>query len=275
VTRVRTADGLTLAVDGYGDGQRAVVLLHGGGQTRHAWARTATALAAAGWSAYVPDLRGHGESDRALDGRYRLDDFVDDVAAVARCADPTPVLVGASLGGAAALLYAGERRGAAGALVLVDVGVRARDDGVARIVDFMRRHVDGFASLDDAAAAVAAYTPQRERAARPAGLAKNLRRDADGRYRWRWDPELLANFDVDSVARNARVEAALRAVAARRLPTTVVHGARSDVLDAETAAETARLAGATVTSVADAAHMVAGDANDAFSDALLRFLRSL
>jgi pimeloyl-ACP methyl ester carboxylesterase len=50
---------------------------------------------------------------------------------------------------------------------------------------------------------------------------------------------------------------------------------RSDVLDAEAAAQTARLAGASLTRVADAAHMLAGDANDAFSAALVRFLRSL
>ena len=273
--KLRTADGLWVAIDRYGEGGPPIVLAHGGGQTRHAWAATAETLAERGWTAHTLDLRGHGESDRAPDGRYALDGFVEDLATVAQAAGDRPVLVGASLGGVAALLYAGERGGAAAALVLVDVGVRARADGVARVVGFMRRHVDGFASLDDAAAAVAAYTPQRERALRPDGLAKNLRRDADGRYRWRWDPQLLANFDVASVARNARIEAALRGVAARRLPTTVVHGTRSDVLDADEAAETARLAHGTLAHLADAAHMVAGDANDAFPAALLRFLRSL
>ena len=269
--RVRTADGLALAVARFGEGSRAIVFAHGGGQTRHAWEMTARAVAERGWTAYTFDLRGHGDSDRASDGVYTLDGFADDVCAVAQLAGGEPVLVGASLGGAASLIAAGERAIAATGLVLVDIGVRARDAGVERIVAFMREHVDGFASLDEAAAAVAAYAP-RSRAARPEGLHKNLRRDADGRYRWHWDPRLLANFDLDQVSRNARMEAALRGIAERGLPMTVVHGGRSDILDDATAEETARLAGGTVTRVDDAAHMVAGDANDAFTGGLLAFI---
>lgn len=265
----RTADGLALAGDRAGTGARSVLFAHGGGQTRHAWAASARAVAARGWSVVTFDLRGHGESDRAPDGRYALDGFVDDVAAVAATLPEPPVLVGASLGGAAALLYAGERHGSARGLVLVDVGVRARREGIERIIGFMQRHVDGFASLADAASAVAAYAPRAGRTANIEGLHKNLRLDPDGRYRWHWDPALLEGFDPTQVARNGRVEAALRALT---IPLTVVHGGRSDVLDTATAEETARLGRGTVTRVSDAAHMVAGDANDAFTDALLAFL---
>jgi len=268
----RTDDGLDIAGDRFGEDARTVIFAHGGGQTRHAWAASARAVAAHGWSAITFDLRGHGESDRAPDGTYTLDGFVADVAAVAATGATPPVLVGASLGGAASLLYVGERHGAARALVLVDIGVRARDEGVARIVGFMQRHVDGFASLEDAATAVAAYAPRAGRSGRTEGLRKNLRLDPDGRYRWHWDPALLDAFEFDQVTRNARVEAALRALT---IPMTVVHGGRSDVLDAATADETARLGGGTVTSVGDAAHMIAGDANDAFTEALLGFLAAL
>jgi pimeloyl-ACP methyl ester carboxylesterase len=270
----RTDDGLDIAGDRFGDGERTVIFAHGGGQTRHAWGGTARAVAQRGWSAITFDLRGHGESDRAPDGTYTLDGFVADVAAVAAAVASPPVLVGASLGGAASLLYVGEGHGAARAraLVLVDIGVRARDEGVARIVGFMQRHVEGFASLEEAVAAVAAYAPRVGRSPRTEGLRKNLRLDPDGRYRWHWDPALLDAFDFDQVTRNARVEAALRALT---IPMTVVHGGRSDVLDAATADETARLGHGTVTSVGDAAHMVAGDANDAFTGALLEFLATL
>jgi non-heme chloroperoxidase len=268
----RTGDGLAIAGDRYGEGAHTVIFAHGGGQTRHAWAASAHAVAARGWSAITFDLRGHGESDRAPDGRYTLDGFVDDVEAVCATVPAPPVLVGASLGGAAALVYAGERRGAARGLVLVDIGVRARDEGVARIIGFMQRHLEGFSSLEEAATAVAAYAPRAGRSTRIDGLRKNLRLDPDGRYRWHWDPALLDGFDVDQVVRNARVEAALRALT---IPLTVVHGGRSDVLDTATAEETARLGHGTVSIVGDAAHMVAGDANDAFTDALVTFLASL
>lgn len=271
--RARTPDGLNVAVERFGDGERAVVFAHGGGQTRHAWDATAHALAARGWSAYTYDLRGHGESDRAPDGVYTLDGFVHDVAAVAELVGRPAVFVGASLGGNASLVYAGENGGDGGGpvrgLVLVDIGVRSADAGVERIVGFMQQHIDGFESLEAAAVAVAAYAPQRARGVRLDGLRKNLHLADDGRYRWHWDPALLANVDRDQLARSQRVEAALRAL---RVPFTVVHGGRSDVLDAATAAETARLGHGTVTSVDDAAHMVAGDANDGFTQALLGFL---
>ena len=271
--RAQTPDGLSLAVERFGEGERAVVFAHGGGQTRHAWDATARAVAARGWSAYTYDLRGHGESDFAPDGVYAVDDFVGDVGAVAALAGRPAVFVGASLGGNAALLYAGERGGDGGGtargLVLVDIGVRSADAGVERIVGLMQQHVGGFDSLEAAAVAVAAYAPQRARSVRPEGLRKNLRLAEDGRYRWHWDPALLANIDREEFARSARTEAALRAL---RVPLAVVHGGRSDVLDAATAAETARLGHGSVISVGDASHMVAGDANDVFSEALLGFL---
>ena len=40
-----------------------VILLHGGGQTRHAWKGTTEKLASSGFYAVALDLRGHGDSD--------------------------------------------------------------------------------------------------------------------------------------------------------------------------------------------------------------------
>src|SRR6185312_11487452 len=54
----------------------------------------------------------------------------------------------------------------------------------------------GFASLDEAAEEVAAYLPQRRRRKDRYELAQLLRRGADGRLRWHWDPAML-----DTVAR--------------------------------------------------------------------------
>ena len=47
-----------------------VLLLHGGGQTRHAWRKTGEALAALGRVAYAIDQRGHGDSEWVEDGAY-------------------------------------------------------------------------------------------------------------------------------------------------------------------------------------------------------------
>lgn len=62
VERVPTADGLTLAVDLYRcDAPRAVVLLlHGGGQSRHAWDVTAQRLHQRGYTVAAYDTRDTG-----------------------------------------------------------------------------------------------------------------------------------------------------------------------------------------------------------------------
>jgi pimeloyl-ACP methyl ester carboxylesterase len=69
----RGAGGIRLTADASGpvDGPPAL-LLHGGGQTRHAWGTTLESLGAAGWRAYTMDLRGHGESAWSPEGDYRM-----------------------------------------------------------------------------------------------------------------------------------------------------------------------------------------------------------
>ena len=93
----RTADGIDLAADRYGDPTRGSVLLaHGGGQTRYAWAKTAAALGALGWEAISVDLRGHGDSGWSPTGDYQIERFAEDLAGVAREIGGQPALIGAS-----------------------------------------------------------------------------------------------------------------------------------------------------------------------------------
>ncbi len=273
-TRFRTSAGLWLVADvvGPADG-RPVLLLHGGGQTRHAWGGTARALGARGFRAVSVDLRGHGESDWSADGEYRLPAFAADVKDVARSFATPPVSVGASLGGLASLLAEGTTEGGVfSALVLVDIGPRLEQSGVDRILGFMGEHVErGFASLDDAADAVASYLPHRKRPKDLGGLSKNLRLDADGRYRWHWDPRFLsgrASTNATSLG-----DELLRATRGLRLPTLLVRGKLSDILSEDAVAEFRQLAPhAQYVDVREAAHMVAGDDNDAFTEAVVRFL---
>src|SRR6188472_1095206 len=84
----------------------AVLLLHGGGQTRHAWGSTAAILAARGWRTLALDARGHGRSDWVADGDYSLTAFAVDVRDVIDHlgGSTSPVLIGASLGGLTSLL---------------------------------------------------------------------------------------------------------------------------------------------------------------------------
>lgn len=268
----RVGSGLNLVGDAWGDSRHApVLLLHGGGQTRHAWGSTAQALASQGWYAVTLDLRGHGESDWAPDGNYMIDAFVADLRDVIAHLGRRPVLVGASLGGMTALLTEGEaQQPVSTAVVLVDITPRVEQQGVERIRAFMTGKPEGFASLEEAADAVAAYIPHRPRPKDLSGLAKNLRKGPDGRYRWHWDPELIS---PTRFARARDPERLLSAARSLRVPTLLVRGKLSDIVSEETAAEfLAAVPHAKYIDVLGAGHMVAGDQNDIFSRAVLDFL---
>lgn len=271
--RFDVAAGVTLVGDCYGEGDaHPVLLLHGGGQTRHAWGGTARVLGASGFRAIALDLRGHGESSWAPDADYRLVAFADDLrAVVAELGEPATV-VGASLGGLLSLLAEGETDGPLlAALVMVDVAPRMEPEGVSRIISFMTDHsVDGFASLDEAADAIAAFLPHRPRPKDLSGLSKNLRQGDDGRFRWHWDPKFVHRSVPDPAFSKQRLDAA---AARLDIPTLLVRGRLSDVLSEEAAAEFRRLVPhADYVDVADAAHMIAGDKNDVFTAAIVDFL---
>jgi peroxiredoxin len=271
------ARGVRLSADMLGAADApAVLMLHGGGQTRHAWDATAKALASRGWRPVTVDLRGHGQSTHPRPPAYALDDFAEDVRAlIAQLAQPA-VVIGASLGGMAALLALTEPTPApAAGLVLVDVAHRFQPRGGGRIVTFMEAHADGFATLAEAADAVAAYLPHRARPRDSDGLRHNLRREA-GRWKWHWDPQVLAQ--ARALIADPRKLTERLTLAATRLaqPCLLVRGAHSDVLTVAIASEFAELvARASLAEVRGAGHMVAGDNNDAFSAAICTWLDAL
>jgi pimeloyl-ACP methyl ester carboxylesterase len=269
------APGIHLAADTFGDPDApAVLLLHGGGQTRHAWHTTATNLADAGWRAITVDLRGHGESAHPRPPAYALEDFTADVRALTSSTAGDPIVIGASLGGIAALLALTESPAApAAGLVLVDVAHRFQPRGGGRIVSFMEEHPDGFVTLSDAADAVASYLPQRARPRDTSGLRHNLRRNDDGRWIWHWDPEILT-WARPLIHNQAQLSERLTNAALRlRQPCLLVRGADSEVLSAGIARDFIELAPtATMTEVPHAGHMVAGDNNDAFTAAICAWL---
>ncbi|OBF88064.1 alpha/beta hydrolase [Mycobacterium sp. 852002-51163_SCH5372311] len=284
--RIPTSGGITLAADCYTrESDRPVVLLlHGGGQNRHAWAASARRLHARGYSVVAYDTRGHGDSDWEPTGQYDVERLASDLIVVReRFADDRPAaVVGASLGGMTILathLFAPPSLWAA--VVLVDITPRMEFDGARRVVSFMAAHPDGFASLEDAADVIAAYNPHRSRPDNLDGLHKVLQRRSDGRWVWRWDPAFItSNFDSLSLdpARGAEQFEAIGQLlldGAQRItaPTLLVRGALSDVVSPRTVAEFQDLVPhAETVDVSGTGHMLAGDDNDAFTGAVTDFL---
>ena len=274
VSSVTSRDGLRLHLHCWGDATGSpLLLLHGGGQTGWAWEASANRLAALGYYCIAPDMRGHGDSAWADDGGYSIDAFADDVRGIAlSCAVP-PVAIGASLGGMSALMVAGDHqqgRVALDALLLVDITPRFERAGTRRVVDFMTAHPDGFATLDEAAAAVHAYLPHRGRRVRNDGLRKNLRQRRDRRWVWHWDPRMLDEARKPDAQWEAQMSAAARRLS---LPTLLISGGMSDVVSSETVAEFLEMVPhARHIEIDDAHHMVAGDSNDAFTGTIIEFL---
>jgi len=273
----------SLISDRYGSGEQPVIMLHGGGQTRHSWDAAARRIADLGHPVYSLDQRGHGESGWVPSGNYAFEDFAKDLVAVTRQVGALhrerPVVVGASLGGFAGMLAEGqENPGGLAALVLVDITPRIDMGGVAKILGFMGDRVeDGFADVEEAADAIARYLPNRARPKDLSGLSKNLRLHDDGRYRWHWDPAFLkAKAHRDPSLGVAAQEAMLRASGNLKLPVLLIRGQNSELVSMEHVREFQELVPhARFTDIRDAGHMVAGDRNDVFAGAVEEFLIAL
>ncbi len=269
-----------LEADIYGHGSKTALLLHGGGQTRHAWRKTARQLADHDYTAIAVDQRGHGASAWVDNGDYAFSDYGADARIVAEEIasrfGAKPIAIGASLGGIASL-YAEGLAPVLSALVLVDITPRMDPKGVAHIQGFMRQNAEtGFASVEECAEAVARYLVTRPRPPSVEGLRKNLRLREDGRYVWHWDPRFLDG--PRTVGHDREGVIAFTEAAARRLtiPTMLVRGGSSELIDENHVALFRELVPhAQFADVSGAGHMVAGDKNDVFASAILKFMNSI
>lgn len=275
---LRSVDGLQLAVQTWGDpNSPALVFAHGFGQTRQAWGASAATLADKDWYCLSADARGHGQSGWSEDGNYDFTQFVDDLRLVAQQPAQRPILVGASMGGLLGIMaQAGPDTSQPTpfrALVLVDITPRWETRGVDRILAFMRAHPQGFATLDQAAAAIALHLPHRKQHKSPQRLRSLLTLGHDGRLRWHWDPRLLEHIAADGKNQQAALLEAARRI---RVPTLLISGEHSDIVSAATISEFLQcVPHASHVRVPDATHMIVGDRNDAFTAAVENFIQPL
>ena len=264
----------------------AILMMHGGGQTRHSWDGAARQLASRGNVVVTVDARGHGDSDWVPSKNYRFRDYCADLRQIApqiasqfSAGNQPPVVVGASLGGLSALLAQkrsddDDDQQLFSAIVLVDITPRMQSSGVDRILGFMSKDMrSGFADVSEAADAIAAYLPNRARPRSLEGLSKNLKQSEDGRWYWHWDPAFVDGPNSIMSYGTTRLEDLLEAARQITVPTLLVRGAKSELVTEEAANEFLEHAPhAKYVDVSDAGHMVAGDRNDVFASAVIEFL---
>ena len=78
-----TANGIDFAIDECGEGPDIALCLHGFPESRKSWRHQLPVLAAQGWHAVAPDLRGYGDTSRPkAQSAYHIDHLVADTAAL-------------------------------------------------------------------------------------------------------------------------------------------------------------------------------------------------
>jgi len=273
--RLTTPSGVSIEFDLWGEVKKdAILLLHGGGQTRHSWNTTADRIIQTGGCAITLDLRGHGDSDWSDHGEYKLSDFSADVAYLIEELEIQPALVGASLGGLVGIYLEGKYRpGSISALVLVDIVPNMNVAGADRVKDFMLEHSKtGFTSLLEVSELLSKYNPYREKSSDLEGLKKNLRKRGE-KWFWHWDPMFISSErgEENPDMRNPRVLNELCSNIS--VPMLLVRGKLSDlVTEVEVDEFLKTYPSASYADVSGAGHMVVGDKNDVFAHEVIEFL---
>ena len=209
------------------DGPGSVVMLHGGGQTRHTWRRAAKRLQQQGIACLTFDQRGHGDSDWIDAGDYLLDDFLADVERVLDDWGRPCVLIGTSLGGLVSMMAAGTQRPLIRGLAMIDTAPQLNPREIEWLVEFLGADAErGFESPTAAAAHLQRYFPDLDIAAD--SIEKSLRQGPDGRWHRHWDVRVVLG-QRNSIA--LPHEAALHERARRiRVPFALVRAGASDLV---------------------------------------------
>lgn len=279
ILKFQTEKDITIVADAYGNPTNApIILLHGGGQTRNSWKKTGKILAAKGWYVIATDARGHGDSSWSKKAEYSFEYLRQDLVKIVQTLDQKPILIGASMGGICSLAALHYHPNLAKGLILVDVSPRIEKKGADRIFAFMAAKPEGYNSLEEVAEAVRGYLPHRKNIGSLNGLKKNLRKLPNGNYGWHWDPAMLKVWQrkSDSVTNKETEIFLTNALIHLTIPALLVRGGISDVVSLEIVEELKQIApNLAFIDVAEAGHMVAGDSNHVFTNALIDFVEKI
>ena len=244
-----------------------MVLLHGLCGNAHYWDFFASTVASE-YHVLALDQRGHGNSGWAES--YGPKGYVLDLEAFAdNLGLDKFVLIGHSMGGINAVIYAARHPDLISALIVVDIGPEINSAGIERMERERISEPEAFSSEEEAISYMKKVEPRQSDDFIRHQVKHALKQDDKGNLTFRYDPALRSTelrspdwlWDyVDHVI----------------CPTLLTRGLESDMLAAEVATMMAgKLAFGSLVDIEKAGHSVPGDNPEAFKAAVSEFLRGL
>jgi pimeloyl-ACP methyl ester carboxylesterase len=189
-------DGAAIHYLAWGEpGRRGMVFVHGGGAHAHWWTHVAARFAD-DFRVLAIDLSGHGDSDHR--SAYSLDQWTDEVVAVARAGDigGPPVIVGHSMGGFVTIATAGRHPDDLAGAVVCDSPVSAPDPEInAANVGSAFGAPRTYPTVDAALERFRTVPPQDHYLDYVIDhVARQSVRPADGGWQWKFDRAVFAQF---------------------------------------------------------------------------------
>lgn len=259
------ANGLILHYLDWGNPEAMpMVLLHGLCGNAHYWDFFAESMKG-DCHILALDQRGHGDSSWAPSYGPR-DYFLDLEAFVVELGLNGIVLMGHSMGGINAIIYAARHPEQVVKLVVIDIGPEIGAAGADRIVKQWTNEPEAFSSGEEAARYLKQAEPGYSDAFIQHQLRYALRRNEQGKLTFKYDRALHSTELHSPQWLWGYLEQII-------CPTLVLHGLESDILPGEVAHRMGEtLAFGSVVDIDHAGHGIPGDNPEAFAAAACRFL---
>ncbi len=241
-----------------------IVLLHGLFGNSHYWDFLAYELSGQ-YHIIAIDQRGHGDSQWSE--KYGPVDYVSDLEEFVEVMEYNRLaLIGHSMGGMTAILYASRHPERVSSLIIVDIGPRLDSSGTDRMIKEMASEPGFFDSIEGAFDYIREVEPFCSDAFIGHQLRTALRSGEDGRLYFKFD-KALRRVPIRSP------EWLWEHLVSVLCPALVIRGQESDILSRQTANEmTRRLQYGSMVEIERAGHGVPADNPDAFLAEVKRIL---
>lgn len=269
--RTVALNGLSFHYRDWGDpAAPPLVLLHGFTGHARSWDSAASALSDK-YRVLALDQRGHGETEWATD--YAPERRVEDMEAFRDALGLGRFsLLGLSMGGRAAFMYAAKNPATLEKLVIVDIAPETDPAGAQRINQGVRAN-DVFENPEQAVAAARAANARPPEAELRHRVLNNLIQRPDGKWTFRYDIALRNGSPARVMPTAEEIAAAWESLKNITCPTLLIRGEASDVLSPAAARRMLELIpDSRMVEVRDSGHSVPLDNPTGFLAAVRTFL---